>query len=171
MDSKTFVVQQQSDCYRNGMSQFFRASVGAVIANSKGKVLALERSDTPGAWQFPQGGIDDHEEPLAAALREVQEETGITPESLSLIRRHPHLLSYELPPEWRTPKVGRGQTQRWFLFRFLPSTDLIPLPTPGEFRQWRWMHLHDLMPLVADFRQEIYQALAREFIEIGNGRW
>jgi putative (di)nucleoside polyphosphate hydrolase len=148
------------------MSQFFRASVGAILVNSKGQVLALERSDTPGAWQFPQGGIDDHEEALAAAFREVQEETGITPDSLSLIRQHPQLLSYELPPEWRTPKVGRGQTQRWFLFRYLPASDRITLPSPGEFRHWRWLSFQELMPLVADFRQELYRALAREFTEI-----
>lgn len=150
------------------MSQFFRASVGAVIVNSKGEVLALERSDTPGAWQFPQGGIDDGEEPLAATLREVREETGIAPDSLRLIRQHPQLLSYELPLEWRTPKVGRGQTQRWFLFRYLPASGLITLPSPGEFRDWRWMEFMELMPLVADFRQELYWALAREFTEINS---
>ena len=101
------------------MSQFFRASVGAVIINSQGKVLALERSDTTGAWQFPQGGLEDQEEPLAAALREVQEETGIIPQSLHLLHQHPHLLSYELPPKWRSLRLGRGQTQRWFFFLYL----------------------------------------------------
>jgi putative (di)nucleoside polyphosphate hydrolase len=151
------------------MSQFFRASVGAVIMNSEGRVLALERSDTEGSWQFPQGGIDDHEEPLAAAFREVREETGIAPDSLLLIRQHPHLLSYELPREWRSPKVGRGQTQRWFLFRFLLPDNLITLPSPGEFRLWRWLDFHELMPLVAAFRQELYRAIAREFTEITLG--
>jgi len=145
------------------MSQFFRASVGAVIINHQGKVLALERSDTAGAWQFPQGGIDDQEEPLAAAFREVQEETGIVPELLSLLHQHPRLLSYELPPEWRSPKLGRGQTQRWFFFRYLTYHDSITLPCPGEFRQWRWLDFQELLPLVAHFRQEIYRELEREF--------
>ncbi len=148
------------------MSQFFRASVGAVIINNKGLVLALERSDNLGAWQFPQGGIDDQEEPLAAVIREVQEETGIDPAALQLLRQHPRLLSYELPPEWRSPKLGRGQTQRWFLFRYLVDDDAITLPCPGEFRQWRWLHFQELLPLVADFRQEIYSELGREFPEI-----
>ena len=148
------------------MNQFFRASVGAVIINSKGMVLALERTDSPGAWQFPQGGIEDHEEPEAAVVREVEEETGIDPDSLQLIRQHPHLLSYELPPEWRGPKVGRGQTQRWFLFLFLPDHGRISLPNPGEFRQWRWMSFQELLPLVATFRRELYLALVREFTEI-----
>ena len=146
------------------MSQFFRASVGAVIINSSGQVLALERTDHPGAWQFPQGGIDDGEEPLTAVYREVEEETGIPANALALIRQHPRLLSYELPLEWRGPKVGRGQTQRWFLFR-LVHEEAIQLPSPGEFSHWRWLRFAELLPLVAPFRQEIYQALAHEFGE------
>jgi len=148
------------------MSQFFRASVGAVIINNQGKVLALERSDSAGAWQFPQGGIDDQEEPWAAAWREVQEETGIGPDSLALLHQHPRLLSYELPPQWRSPRLGRGQTQQWFFFRYLAADDAITLPCPGEFRQWRWLDFQELMPLVAQFREEIYRELNREFAEI-----
>ena len=150
------------------MSQFFRASVGAVIINRQGKVLALERSDTIGAWQFPQGGIDDQEEPLAAVLREVQEETGILPESMTILHQHPRLLSYELPPEWRSPKLGRGQTQRWFFFGYLADCESIILPSPGEFRQWRWLDFDVLMPLVAEFRQEIYLELFNNLPKIGS---
>ena len=145
------------------MSQFFRASVGAVISNSKGQLLACERSDNRGAWQFPQGGLDHGEEPLEAVYREIEEETGIGPASLTLLGQHPQLLSYELPPQWRTPKVGRGQTQRWFLFRFEGDDQAITLPASGEFSQWRWLTFQELMPLVADFRKELYLALAREF--------
>jgi putative (di)nucleoside polyphosphate hydrolase len=152
------------------MSQFFRASVGAVIINQQGKVLALERSDTAGAWQFPQGGLDEQEEPLAAAYREVQEETGIIPESLTLLRQHPRLLSYELPPEWQNPKIGRGQTQRWFFFDYLEEHDTITLPYPGEFRQWCWLDFQELIPKVAEFRQEIYFELERELAEIATKR-
>lgn len=150
------------------MSQFFRASVGAVIINHQGKVLALERSDTAGAWQFPQGGLDGQEEPLAAAFREVEEETGIPPHRLLLFHQHPRLLSYELPPEWRSEKLGRGQTQRWFFFRLLTDDDAIDLPCPGEFKNWRWLDFQELLPLVAPFRRQIYHELEREFAEILN---
>jgi putative (di)nucleoside polyphosphate hydrolase len=148
------------------MSQFFRASVGAVIINQQGQVLALERSDTAGAWQFPQGGLEAQEEPLAAAYREVQEETGLAPDALALLYQHPRLLSYELPPKWRTPKLGRGQTQRWFFFRLRTDPQALTLPCPGEFRQWRWLDFPELLPLVAPFRQEIYQELAAALSEI-----
>ncbi|MDD5759704.1 MAG: RNA pyrophosphohydrolase [Desulfobulbaceae bacterium] len=148
------------------MSQFFRASVGAVITNKQGEVLLLERSDTPGAWQFPQGGIDDQEEPLSAALREIEEETGIRPQALSLLHQHPRLVSYELPPEWRSAKLGRGQTQRWFFLLYLADPKAIILPCPGEFQQWRWINFQESLSLVAQFRQEIYRELAREFATI-----
>lgn len=148
------------------MTQFFRASVGAVITNRQEEVLLLERSDTPGAWQFPQGGIDDHEEPSTAVLREVREETGILPEYLSLLHQHPRLISYELPQEWRSPKLGRGQTQRWFFFLYLADPTAILLPRPGEFQQWRWANFQESLHLVAQFRQEIYRELAREFATI-----
>src|SRR5438874_5948950 len=66
-------------------AQYFRAGVGAVIVNSKGLVLAMERVDIPGAWQLPQGGIERSEEPLRAAFREVAEETGIPESDLELV--------------------------------------------------------------------------------------
>ena len=148
------------------MSQFFRASVGAVIVSGQNSILALERTDTAGAWQFPQGGIEGHEEPLEAVFREVAEETGIEQASLSLIGQHPSWLSYELPIEWRGAKVGRGQTQRWFFFRLLDDPQAICLPHPGEFRAWRWLQFAELLPLVAPFRQPIYRELADTFMKI-----
>lgn len=148
------------------MSQYFRAGVGAVIVNAKGQVLTLERSDTAGAWQFPQGGIDDQEEPITSVYREIHEETGITSDLLNFIRPYPHLLSYELPLQWRSPKIGRGQTQQWYFFHFLPADDSITLPHPGEFINWRWMTFPELIPLVADFRKHIYHCLAQEFAKI-----
>jgi len=39
-------------------SQTFRAGVGAIILNTSGQVLALERKDIPGVWQLPQGGLE-----------------------------------------------------------------------------------------------------------------
>lgn len=145
------------------MNQFFRAGVGGVIVNRSGQVLALERTDTAGAWQFPQGGIDGQEEPVAAVWREIEEETGLGPNALQLLRQYPRLLAYELPIQWRTPKVGRGQTQYWFLFRLLADDSAIVLPQPGEFRRWRWLTFPEVIALTAPFRQDLYQQLALDF--------
>ena len=143
--------------------QYFRAGAGAVICDAAGRVLALERADVPGAWQLPQGGLRADEEPLQAAYREVAEETGIPPEALELVARHPEPLAYELPPEARRAKTGRGQVQYWYLFRVRDPSVAPDLPEDGEFRDWRWMAISDLAPSVVAFRRPVYERLARYF--------
>jgi putative (di)nucleoside polyphosphate hydrolase len=140
-------------------SQYFRAGVGAVIANSRGLILALERADISGAWQFPQGGLEKDEEPLPAALREVAEETAILSKDLQLTLINPELLAYELPPAARSTKMGRGQVQYWFFFRFRGSDDVIDVHGGGEFRCWQWMSFESLLEKVADFRKSVYLRL------------
>ena len=88
-----------------------------MIVNADGHVLAIERGDTAGAWQLPQGGLDSSEEPLRAAYREIAEETGIQESDLTFVKACSELLVYELPPEARRDKTGRGQVLYWFLFR------------------------------------------------------
>ena len=80
----------------------FRAGVVAVVTNSRDEVLAFERSDVPGAWQLPQGGIDVGENPDEAAWRELGEETGLGPSDVELIGTHPTWMVYEFPEHVRT---------------------------------------------------------------------
>lgn len=148
---------------RSSPSQYFRASVGAVIVNADGEALACERSGVAGAWQLPQGGLQAGEEPLDAVMREIHEETGIDARDLTLLGEHPQLLSYELPFEMRSAKTGRGQTQRWFLFRFDGDANGIELPAGGEFDAWRWMPLGQLAEETVPFRRQMYRLLAAEF--------
>ncbi len=143
--------------------QTFRAGVGAIILNQSGKVLALERKDIPGAWQLPQGGLED-ESPLEAVKREIHEETGIAASDLELLSNEPRLLAYELPPEARSQKTGRGQVQYWFLFQFRGQEEAITLGEKKEFRDWRWMSMDRLVREVVSFKQPVYQELA-EYIE------
>ena len=151
----------------NSGSQYYRASVGAVITNGKGEVLAFERRDIPGAWQLPQGGIEEGEEPIDAIKREILEETGIKQEDLVLIREHPDFLTYELPLEYRSEKTGRGQTQQWFLFRYAADESRIQLSENCEFIAWEWMPFQELTKKAVSFRKEVYRRIAAEFTEIG----
>lgn len=148
-------------------SQFFRANVGIVVSRADGYVLVLERRDKSGQWQLPQGGLDVGEEPLEAAVRELEEETGIAPGRVELVAEHPEWLAYELPPERRRPKTGRGQVQKWFLFRFLGTdADIDLVPEPGErqeFSAFRWIGLEDLVDSVWEVRRPIYAALVEEW--------
>lgn len=146
----------------NSNSQFFRASVGAVITNHEGEVLVFKRRDTPDAWQLPQGGLKKGEELREAVEREIQEETGICPQDLKLRDKHPHFLTYELPLEYRSKKTGRGQTQRWFLYRY-KSDALIQLPKHGEFCDFKWIPMSELVDIAVSFRKDVYRKLKTYF--------
>ena len=141
--------------------QYFRAGAGAVVLDGSGRVLALERSDRAGAWQLPQGGLATTEEPHQAVLRELAEETGLGSERLRLLRRLPQPLAYELPPEARSEKTGRGQVNYWFVFRLEDAEDGSFGPLGREFSSGRWMPMEQLVEQVVDFRQPVYRALLR----------
>jgi putative (di)nucleoside polyphosphate hydrolase len=144
-------------------AQYFRAGAGALIIDAQGLVLALERADKPGAWQLPQGGLDQNEEPLAAALREIREETGISQGDLELLDTYPTPLAYELPTAMRSEKTGRGQVQHWFLFRFRGREESIDLSAGGELRAWKWMRFEALLGITVAFRRPVYTALLERF--------
>jgi len=139
----------------------FRANVGAIIINDSGLVLAFERAKIQGAWQLPQGGMDN------AIYREIQEETGIKPSALRLIAEYPEWLAYELDKAHRTDKLGRGQVQKWFLFQFIGAESDIDVVHVKyqEFSRWTWMKFNDLISAVIAFRRPIYQKLQAQFSE------
>ncbi len=144
-------------------SQYFRAGAGALIINSTGQILILERSDIPGSWQLPQGGLDEEEEPYPAVIREVEEETGITAGELQFVARHPEPLAYELPPQARRKKTGRGQVIYFFLFRFIGDENRLDLSHSKEFRNWRWTTARGMVELAVEFRAGVYRCLVEQF--------
>jgi putative (di)nucleoside polyphosphate hydrolase len=144
----------------------YRRGVGAVVFSPAGRVLVAERRDTPGAWQFPQGGIDGDEDARTAVLREVNEEIGTT--EVAVLAETDEWLRYDLPQPlqsrlWR----GRylGQEQKWFALRFLGSDDSIRLDAhpPAEFVRWRWQDLHLVPDAVVEFKRPLYRVLVERF--------
>lgn len=139
--------------------QHFRAGVVAVVERSDGTVLAFERADARGQWQLPQGGLLAGEEPVAAAWRELGEETGLGPQHVVLQREHHEWVPYEWPRRlWveRGGDIRVGQIQRWFFFRPLVDA-IVAVPDGEEFVDSRWVTTEWLTEQVWGFRRPAYE--------------
>jgi putative (di)nucleoside polyphosphate hydrolase len=138
-------------------SEYFRASVGALVVDREGRILAFKRrTGETSEWQLPQGGLLRNESPARAVLREIEEETSIPGSKLELIDEMDEWLGYELPVGYRTPKTERGQVQKWFFLRFV-GTDADIRPDRQEFITWQWMNPGQLLDAVVPFRQPVYR--------------
>ncbi len=143
----------------------YRLCVGAALFNAAGQVFVGRRADV-GAWQLPQGGVDEGEDLQDAVLRELAEEIGTA--DATILGEHPDWLTYDLPPSLvGTAFKGRyrGQRQRWFALRFNGAEAEIRLDRHQqvEFDAWRWAELGDLPGLSVDFKRPIYQTLVHSF--------
>jgi putative (di)nucleoside polyphosphate hydrolase len=159
----------------------YRPCVGIMVLNRQGLVWVGRRADAPGDsegrgswWQMPQGGIDEGEDPAAAALRELEEETGMT--SVAVLGETPGWLRYDLPAHlvgkaWKGKY--RGQEQKWYAVRFLGSDAEINItpaePHQVEFDAWRWVALSELEALIVPFKREVYRQVAAAFAPYAGG--
>ena len=148
----------------------YRPAVGVMLLNADDLVFVGQRLDsTLEAWQMPQGGTDPGEEPRDAALRELEEETGIRRELVDLLACASRTLDYDLPADlvgklWKGRY--RGQRQTWYLARFLGRDEDVNLAThEPEFRAWRWVDAYELPRLIVPFKRALYEAVLEEFAD------
>ena len=147
-------------------SKPYRRGVGVVLINRDDQVFVAQRIDTDEpAWQIPQGGIDKGEDPLDAALRELEEETGTN--KADLIAETDGWLRYDLPSELQS-KVWkgkyRGQEQKWFLMRFTGTDNDIDIDTDHpEFSEWKWAEFQSLPDLIVGFKKDLYRQIVEAF--------
>jgi len=148
-----------------------RSGVGIVVLNKENKVFVAKRIDNPkDYWQMPQGGVDEGEDLLKAAYRELKEETSI--KNVKLIKELDEILTYELPDHllgiiWRGKY--RGQKQKWFLMRFTGDEKEINIKTKNpEFLDWKWIEIDQITDKVVSFKLHVYKELEEIIKEIIN---
>ena len=148
-----------------------RNGVGIIVLNDQNKVFVAKRIDNPkNFWQMPQGGVDEGEDFLKAAYRELKEETSIV--NVKLIKEFKEKLVYELPENllgiiWKGKY--RGQKQKWFLMKYLGNdSDINIKTTKPEFLEWKWIDLDMITEVVVDFKLHVYQELKEKIKKIIN---
>jgi putative (di)nucleoside polyphosphate hydrolase len=146
----------------------YRPCVGVTLINPAGLIFAGRRLDGAlEAWQMPQGGIDDGEKPRRAALRELGEETGVTPDLVEFVDKTKGWVTYDLPPELLGKVWGgkfKGQRQRWFLYRFTGRDDQVNIAQDhAEFAEWRWIGADEMLARIVPFKREVYAQVIEEF--------
>ena len=145
-----------------------RPNVGVVLFHSDGRVWLGKRHNHPPPynWQFPQGGVDEGEDLLAAARRELAEETGVT--SVDYLGRTEGWLIYDFPADFAGSKKARGfkgQKQVWFAFRFVGDESEIDLEADAhvEFDAWKWGALDETPELIVPFKRAVYEQVVSAF--------
>lgn len=142
----------------------YRKNVGIVVFNSRGEVLTGERLQFPGAWQFPQGGVDEGEDLEFAARRELYEEVGI--KDVKPVAEISDWIKYDFPENLKMKhlKKYRGQIQKWFLYYWDNPISMCNLTLhEQEFREVRFQNLESTLSSIVPFKLEVYKRIVSEF--------
>ncbi len=151
-------------------SDGFRPNVGIMLANDRGELLWARRVGGRNGWQFPQGGIARGESPEEALYRELQEEVGLLPESVSVVASTEGWLRYRLPRRYirkGQDPVCIGQKQKWFMLRMLEDDAAVQLDQNAkpEFDRWRWVSYWYPLDQVISFKREVYRRAMKELAQ------
>ncbi|HTP76503.1 MAG TPA: RNA pyrophosphohydrolase [Rhizomicrobium sp.] len=147
----------------------YRPCVGMMLVNREGLVFVGRRIDqTIEGWQMPQGGIDEGETPLEAAMRELKEEVGT--DKAEFLAEMDEWLAYDLPPHLLGVALHgryRGQRQKWIALRFTGEDSDIDIRThEPEFAAWKWLALEALPRLIVPFKRDTYTKVIAAFRDI-----
>lgn len=149
----------------------YRRNVGVMLVNAQNEAFVGQRLDSEvPAWQMPQGGIDQGENAQTAALRELEEETGVSPKLVTQLAESKGWVAYDLPHDL-VPRIWKGrykgQEQKWFLFRFHGSDADVNIEVEHqEFSKWRWLPVSELVENIVPFKRSVYEQVVAEFTPV-----
>ena len=149
----------------------YRPNVAALVLDPAGNLLICERATIPGAWQFPQGGVDPGESPEQALFREVREEVGLEPRHYDVLGQSDGY-RYLYPQDVRGKKLRKhgnhGQEQTYFLCRLKPGAPQVDVnQKPKEFRAYRWIQPEEFdLNWLPPFKRDVYREVMRDFFQL-----
>lgn len=148
------------------MAKKYRPNVAAIILSphypKKCEFFLGERSDVRGAWQFPQGGIDEGENPQEALFRELLEEIGT--DEVEILAQYPQWINYDFPEDVRTKmQPFDGQTQRYFLLRLKPNAKINLHTAHPEFVSYQFVEIAEVFRRVKSFKRDVYSKVLNYF--------
>jgi len=149
------------------VEKIYRPGVGILLLNEHNQIFAGKRIDNKiaEAWQMPQGGIDDGENPREALFREMLEEIGT--DKAEIIAESHDWLHYDLPEDLQGKLWGgryKGQRQKWFVLRFTGIDADINIETHDpEFYKWKWAEKDEIVSLAVPFKRPLYNMIFEEF--------
>ncbi|VAW77515.1 Adenosine (5')-pentaphospho-(5'')-adenosine pyrophosphohydrolase [hydrothermal vent metagenome] len=144
----------------------YRSNVGIMLCNNQQQLLWARRIGQ-NSWQFPQGGVDHHEQLEEAMYRELFEEIGLKKKQVSIVARTRDWLRYELPENLlrhESMPLCIGQKQIWFLLLLKSDENQVKLDhsIQPEFDQWRWVDYWYPLKEVVSFKRDVYQQALAE---------
>lgn len=147
-------------------SDGYRANVGIILSNQDGELLWAQRMGQD-AWQFPQGGVDQHETAEQAMYRELWEEIGLYKEDVEIIASTSSWLRYKLPKRMvrrKSQPICIGQKQKWFLLRLAGDESRVNLQSTAspEFEGWKWVDYWYPVDQVVYFKKRVYRCALQQ---------
>ena len=105
-------------------------TAGGIVLNKDGLVLVVNQNGN--SWSLPKGHIDEGEDKLQAAIREIYEESGIT--KLELIKE---LESYERYRIGLDGGEDKSELKQIFMFLFKTSQEVLkPIDPANPEARW-----------------------------------
>ena len=115
-------------------------TAGGIVLNKKGLVLVVSQNGN--SWSLPKGHIDEGENKLQAAIREIYEESGIS--ELELIKELGSYDRYKISLDGGDDK---SELKQIFMFLFKTNQEVLK-PIDPENPEARWVEKEKVAELL-----------------------